>query len=596
MVGAAEGQFLDGGAPAVEVSISASRTSGVAPLGVFFEAVVTNAGVDYPFHELLYEWDFGASVTGSFAYGNTLYNAKRYATGPLAACVFDEAGFPGTVHTVTLTVKRRTGGVTTTIGTATETITTSSSITEFDVAGKLLLINQSGTVGTNPFSNADTRQVAGTYTRAALAADIAAGYRAILFRGNETHTFEGQMNFSASDGPFLLGAYDTGTAKPTLTSADASYTLHYGTDGNDDARVVGVIIENTGGGDGLRVTADVDNLLVLNNDFGDVDGNCMQSWWSNHTTNGLPNYAFVHGNTTGNGTTQGSSCLRWGYNYNSVQGNDLDGGDITGTGTHVWRDSGTYKGVYAHNTLTGPDLADGPTGRIYKAQGFSPGEMTGDPTHGEILIQDNLIVGYTTEWFDIGRGDSPDAEKLRDFILERNFFSVPASVADLTPNLQRAIKVFGADTQRVTIRNNVGLVPASADSPLVELIQLSTALSGTLDSIWICNNSYSDENSPTGAFINVDAGTNVYCSNNLGSHDGANAPDAVSGTVAGDSNNVYVSDNPFSTNPPTAITHFRLGSGASEIDGGGEVAGLFDDYERVAIDGGVNIGAMQTDP
>src|SRR5688572_27680649 len=112
-------------AGAVNPSFVPSRTSGVAPLAVFFDATGTTAdGVTNPFHTLGYQWNFGdAAATWA-----TTGAPKNLATGPVAAHVFDN---PGT-YTVSLTV---TNGVDS--HTVTATITVSNPNTVFSGANTI---------------------------------------------------------------------------------------------------------------------------------------------------------------------------------------------------------------------------------------------------------------------------------------------------------------------------------------------------------------------------------------------------------------------------------------------------------------------------
>ncbi|MEK7706276.1 MAG: MopE-related protein, partial [Myxococcota bacterium] len=88
----------------LSVSLVAARTSGVAPLAVFFDASGTTdtAVTSRPFHELEYRWDFGDPAGGAtWAYGaRPGSSSKNVALGPVAAHVFES---PGT-YTVALSV------------------------------------------------------------------------------------------------------------------------------------------------------------------------------------------------------------------------------------------------------------------------------------------------------------------------------------------------------------------------------------------------------------------------------------------------------------------------------------------------------------
>lgn len=98
--------------------VTATRTSGPAPLAVLFDATATtdsNSSVD-PFRDLGYRFHFGDSGSGNWA--TTGLSRNEQIGGPLAAHVFEQ---PGT-YTVQLMVKDASGGT----STASVTITVQS--------------------------------------------------------------------------------------------------------------------------------------------------------------------------------------------------------------------------------------------------------------------------------------------------------------------------------------------------------------------------------------------------------------------------------------------------------------------------------------
>ncbi|HUW84930.1 MAG TPA: PKD domain-containing protein, partial [Phycisphaerae bacterium] len=86
---------------------TASRTSGIAPLAVFFDAVDPASGVIQPadgdYASLGYAWDFGDPDAGTWS---TNGNSRNTAMGYVAAHVYEQ---PGT-YTATLTVTDTQGG------------------------------------------------------------------------------------------------------------------------------------------------------------------------------------------------------------------------------------------------------------------------------------------------------------------------------------------------------------------------------------------------------------------------------------------------------------------------------------------------------
>ncbi|MFH1379201.1 MAG: hypothetical protein ABII23_02870, partial [bacterium] len=95
---------------AITITVDVSRTSGVAPLAVFFDAVATTSDeVDRPFHDLDFTWDFGDPESGNWS---TNGRSKNRAKGALSAHVFEPVFAEGETEkefTVVLTVKDMQG-------------------------------------------------------------------------------------------------------------------------------------------------------------------------------------------------------------------------------------------------------------------------------------------------------------------------------------------------------------------------------------------------------------------------------------------------------------------------------------------------------
>lgn len=93
------GDLCDVGSP-ININLQASRLSGVAPLGVFFDTYGTISSItDRPVHELDYSWDFGPGTESDVSSGG------RYFNGFNAAHVFETPGS----YEVVLTVKDAEG-------------------------------------------------------------------------------------------------------------------------------------------------------------------------------------------------------------------------------------------------------------------------------------------------------------------------------------------------------------------------------------------------------------------------------------------------------------------------------------------------------
>jgi len=194
---------------AITISLSASRTDGTAPCGVYFDASGTTAdGVTYPFHELLYLWNFGDSGAGNWTNGANTSQSKNFATGPVAAHLYETAG----TYTVTLVVWDGT-----TSATQTETITVTAADVTFSGANTTYVYNDTpGTgypVGATPLQSSDIDT--------AIAAAITGNGKRILFKGGDTFTSSAMSTIT--NNTVMFGAY--GTGKPNMVVGAGTYIL-----------------------------------------------------------------------------------------------------------------------------------------------------------------------------------------------------------------------------------------------------------------------------------------------------------------------------------------------------------------------------------
>ena len=260
-------------------SLSPSRTTGVAPLSVFFDASGTTASTTtLPFHELDYSWNFGDDDTATWAYGsNPGVNKKNRAFGPEAAHVFET---PGT-YTVTLSVYD-----------GTETSTTQQLITVTDpdtvFAGNTFCINASGT------DHAGCPLIPGTYadsaacitagkclTQASFSTAIttyATAGRRVLFKKGDTFTNDAaNIHFVGTLG--LISSYGTG-AKPIVVNAVNSNLFDFTADVSD-WRLMNLDFDLNMGNISrfmsMTGSLNVNKLLIMNNDVHDGFGGFTQT-------------------------------------------------------------------------------------------------------------------------------------------------------------------------------------------------------------------------------------------------------------------------------------------------------------------------------
>ncbi|MEF3691946.1 MAG: PKD domain-containing protein, partial [Candidatus Moraniibacteriota bacterium] len=90
---------------AADIDASASRTSGVAPLAIHFNADLTaSSETERSFHDYEYSWNFDDPTSGNWG---TSGKSKNTDKGPVAAHIYET---PGT-YIATLTVKDQTGTI-----------------------------------------------------------------------------------------------------------------------------------------------------------------------------------------------------------------------------------------------------------------------------------------------------------------------------------------------------------------------------------------------------------------------------------------------------------------------------------------------------
>ena len=204
------------------VSVSVTRTTGVEPLGVRFDASSTTSdGTTNPIHDLHFTWDFGAGITGNWA---TTGNPKRYAYGPIAACVF-----PAGSHAVTLTVLDDTSGTRVTYNVSAGTISVTAADTFWDTT-KTVVVSTAGDFtgapsGATQVTSSDFDSVLTTHKT------DNSGQVRILFRDDETFAASAGTNMNQT-GPWMLGSFGGGSARPIVNVAAGVVTLDVsGTDG-----------------------------------------------------------------------------------------------------------------------------------------------------------------------------------------------------------------------------------------------------------------------------------------------------------------------------------------------------------------------------
>ena len=196
---------------------TASRTSGVAPLAVFFDATGSSGGAgERAFHELDYRWDFGDETSGAWRRWDgggwvSGDRPKNEASGPLASHVFERAG----TYTVTLQVMAPDGAV----SQRAVQITVSDPAVVYG-GEKTVCVSTTGDYGGCP---SGARRVRTSDF------DQARGYAQpgtrVLLRRGERWTLGRTATLSGA-GPVTLSAYGTGE-RPRIVTTAAVATLGF---------------------------------------------------------------------------------------------------------------------------------------------------------------------------------------------------------------------------------------------------------------------------------------------------------------------------------------------------------------------------------
>ena len=563
---------------AITLSLVPARTSGVAPLSVFFDASGTldPSVTTRPFHDLEYRWNFGDPAGGAaWAYGaQPGVSSKNLATGPVAAHVFEA---PGT-YTVTLTGFDGTNAATTTT-----TITVQNPDTVFADANTVCF----STSANYTDCPAGSRQVK-TDDFAAAINGYKGPNRRLLFRRGETFNAASSGVLDVT-GPGIIGAFGAGTALPIakITAGGAFPIIQLSgpyTPGIGDWRIIDFDIDGSfvqsSDVSGIGANGGFNQFLALRLNIHDIyrgiaAGPDILDWWNNHdhpghtifdewsvvdsTMNGIPGC-----NSPGNYNCDWRVYLA--AKHSTVQGNYLDnqGTDvvvngvhvITAGGSHVLRSEYTGKGVFSNNTLARAgdfQLAIKLHAKNWTTPGVTNPGGVGTYTE-QVVIADNKIIGGINPWtLSLGPQDEINDERVRDIIVERNWFTAGGA-----SQVHMHINSF-----ETTIRNNICDLSGAAYHTCVLVDQWG--ITPAPDNVRVYSNTfYSGTSDLHDDFVGVEIGraTNTTVENNLGSAPLASGPAMISGAGTGlvQSNNL-LNNSPaalFVSTAPTAPANFSL--------------------------------------
>lgn len=315
--------------------ISASRTSGPAPLAVFFDATATTDTAVDPFRQLGYRFVFGDSSAGNWS--TTGLSKNQQIGGPIAAHVFEQ---PGT-YTVEVTAKDANGAT----SVANVTINVQSPDSAFSGTSTVCISRTSDFAGCP--AGAQHIANAGSWP------GFQSGHRYLLHRGQDFSGL-GSVNFGAGGNGLSdaqISAFGTGS-KPivgnltVLTGNTPGSTWHHRVVVMDlDARG---ITQDTAGSDLLvfRNTVNRGGMIDIASAFGWMLANSVISGWRNpENIFVVENFVDRNYDTTVNSNPNGiaGNAVRF-----AVMGNTIDR-----TREHNMRIWQAHKLFVAHNSATG---------------------------------------------------------------------------------------------------------------------------------------------------------------------------------------------------------------------------------------------------
>jgi len=575
----------------ITLSLVASRLSGVAPLAVFFDATGTTStspATTRPFHDLEYRWDFG-DPAGSPISGTTWssgsgagVSSRNLATGPVTAHVFET---PGT-YTIGLSVFDG-------MNTASSSVQVTVANPDAVFAGNTICIGATSSpvpgVGGCPAGASGLQQAS---FNAAINSSISAGKMRLLFKRGDTFASTSAAGIAVT-GPGIIGAFGTpGTgAAPVVNVTGNNNAVKLS--GQDtptigDWRIMDLEIDGNSGSatNGIYAEGGIKQVTLLRLNIHHVHVGVRFSPFILDSFNGSghPGHALwdqlalvdttiqtLIGGSGGNGSYIGAQRF-------AFMGNVVD--DST-SAEHILRLPNIYKGVFSNNTLSNPASAKHTVKMQAAVFGVSPTSFT-----EQIVFSDNQSSGGAgSAWtVTVGPQDAVENEKVRDVIVERNWFAPHA-------DQQVALMIWAQD---VTVRNN-----------LFDLTGTSDHRGGMVDrrgiepppaNVAFHNNTFYSNSSGNFVPITFAQGSGHVAKNNLGyAPNASGTPPMVSGSATTANNTANVKASPaFVSGSPSVPADFSLAAGSSAINAG-TAAPVFSDFFRLdrPQNGGIDLGAIE---
>jgi len=582
----AEFALISTGGNAINLSLVAARSSGVAPLAVFFDASGTTANATTrPFHDLEFRWNFGDATAGTWNNGaRPGVSSKNSATGPVAAHVFET---PGT-YTVSVTATDGTN-----VATTTTAITVQNPDTVFSGA-KTICFSGSANYTDCP---AGATQVNTSDFTAAVYDHIAPNSRLLFHRG-EVFTAASSARID-KNGPGIIGAYGAGVAPVVRMTSNVS-TLVISSNSTPTLKDWRVMDLDFDGMNAFNSNADVagidaaggfNQLLVLRMIIRNIFRGISASHWQlSPGQNIYDEWAVVDSVVTP--IVAGCNGCDWRVyitgKRTAILGNLLDNMD-TG-GSHVIRSEYTAKGVISDNTISKPGTGVGHAIKLHAWDwiGGAGGNATPSTYTEQVVISGNKIIGAHTPWtIALGPQDDSHDERVRDIIVERNWFTAgPSTQVHIYNNASDA-----------TIRNNILDMSGAAYHTFITVTR--RGFEPAPSNVHVYNNTF--YSGTTGDFEGVLIGqtvASISVINNLGSGPFASGQVMISGTSGLTQSNNRLYNMPsalFVSSAPVNPADFGLSPTSPARESGLSTIPVFSDFFRASrpLHGLIDVGAVE---
>lgn len=233
-----------------------SVSSGVAPLSVFRDCTGTT-GVTM--HTGLFMHNFGDTGAGNWTYGANAGQSKNFATGIVAAHVFETPG--------TYTVRTRVCNSSNECATDTDTVTVTAPDTVYASTATVCVNTSAPTAGADGCPSGAAVATASDFC-SAVSSHIGTTKR-VLFRRGVTFACAAKVTITA-DGPWTIGAYGAGTGRAIVSTAQsAGIVIEVGAGAGvfpNDGRIMDLEITQSTGTttSSIKGVGNFDNLTMLN--------------------------------------------------------------------------------------------------------------------------------------------------------------------------------------------------------------------------------------------------------------------------------------------------------------------------------------------